>query len=479
MKFATWLATALVCGSLSLSLHAQKPAQTPEASNPSGAPVLKDYDQAFGQVAERVMRSVVQIDVLGYSVPEHKDDNDSQLLERQRSLGSGVIVDPDGYIVTNNHVVAGAIRIRVTLSPATLQLVTGHTVLSRKVRVYDAKLIGTNRYADLAVIKIDEKNLPAMPLQANYAVSLGQMVFCIGSPEGLDHTVTKGIVSALGRQPDADRPMVYIQTDSPINPGNSGGPLSDRDGNLVGINTFIYTSGGGSEGLGFAIPEPVVRFAYAQIRKYGTVPATTIGAHAQTITPTLAAALQLPQDTGLVLSDVAPDGPAAAAGLHPKDIVVSVDTIPIDSLPKYVAFLYLHPQGQPLDMDVLRDGKQVSASITPIPAAPSFDNLSDLIDARTDLIPPLGIFVINLDRSLAEVMGTRAPSGVVVAGLLSGEPATVTDLTVGDIITTINGKPVKNKQDLLQDLNSFKAGDAVALEVERHGVTQYVAFEMD
>jgi serine protease Do len=477
MKFATLLAVALVCNSLSLPLHAQKP---DDSSKNPGATILKDYDEAFGQVAERVMRSVVQIDVISYAAPEHHEEGgDSQDLQRQRALGSGVIVDPDGYIITNNHVVAGAIRIRVTLSPATLKLVTGHTVLSRKVRVYDAKLIGTNRYADLAVIKIDEKNLPFMPLPDKYDVSLGQTVFCIGSPQGLDHTVTKGIISALGRQPDPDRPMVYIQTDSPINPGNSGGPLSDRDGNLVGINTFIYTSGGGSEGLGFAIPEPVVRFAYAQIRRFGTVPASTIAAHAQTITPTLAAALHLPQDSGVLLSDVAPDGPAAIAGLHAKDIVLSIDGIPIDSLPKYVAFLYLHPHDLPLEMEVLRDGKQINASPSPVPAPPTFDNLSDLINPRTDLIPPLGIFVIDLNSPLAAAMGTRAQSGVIVAGLLSGEPATLTDLTVGDVITTINGKAVKNKQELLQDLDSFKVGDAIALEVERRGVTQYVAFELE
>src|SRR6516225_8152888 len=207
--------------------------------------VLQEFDQALDQVAERAMRSVVEIEVTGYGAPEH-DESNSQLLQLQRSLGSGVIVDPNGYIITNNHVVAGAMRVRVILAPTTVEIVPYHTSLARKQRVYDAKLIGTNRTADLAVLKIEEKDLPYISLPDElYRVHLGQTVLAIGSPEGLDHTLTKGIVSAVGRQPELDRPMVYIQTDAPINPGNSGGPLIDRDGNLVGINTFIYTSGGG------------------------------------------------------------------------------------------------------------------------------------------------------------------------------------------------------------------------------------------
>ncbi len=207
------------------------------------------------------MQSVVEIQVTGYGVPEKdKDQGDQQqALERQRSLGSGVIVDPDGYIMTNNHVIAGALRIRVIIAPATVEMVSGNTKLGNRQRVYEAKLIGTTRYADLALIKIEEKGLPFIPLPPLFSFHLGQTVVAIGAPEGLDHTVTKGIISALGRQPEVDRPMVYVQTDAPINPGNSGGPLIDRNGNLVGINTFIVTSGGGSEGLGFAIPEPIVR----------------------------------------------------------------------------------------------------------------------------------------------------------------------------------------------------------------------------
>lgn len=480
MKVGLQFALVIAWAAFPLSICGQQKPESP-SSAAAGSSILREYDQALDQIAERAMRSVVQIDVTSYSLPEHGQGQgeDSQNFQRQRALGSGVIVDPDGYIVTNNHVVSGALRIRVTISPATIELVTGRTVLSHKERVYEAKLIGTNRYADLAVLKIEEKNLPFIPLQQNYDIRLGQTVIAIGSPEGLDHTVTKGIISALGRQPEADRPMVYVQTDAPINPGNSGGPLIDRNGNLVGINTFIFTSGGGSEGLGFAIPEPIVRFAYMQLKQFGRIPASTIGAHAQTITPTLAAGLKLSQDWGVMLSDVDEKGPAAAAGLQPKDLVLSIDGVPIDSLPKYAAFLYLHPRGRRMEMQVLRNGKEISAVLTPIPAVQTIENLSDLINPATDLISSLGIFVLDLKRPLADAMGTRAESGVIVAGLLSGEPATLADLRVGDVITSVNGEPVSNTERLRQDISGFKPGDAVALAVERRGVMQYVAFEVE
>ena len=273
--------------------------------------------------------------------------------------------------------------------------------------------------------------------------------------------------------------MVYVQTDAPINPGNSGGPLIDRDGNLIGINTFIYSSGGGSEGLGFAIPEPIVRFAYKEIKEHGSVRPITIGAHAQTITPDLAKGLGLSQDFGVIISDVDSGGPAEAGGLRASDIVVSVDGVPIDSLPKYMAFLYLHSVGHPMQMQVLRSGKPVTASVTPAEAPPTVDNLADLIKPGTDLVASLGVFVIDLNESLASAMSTRSEKGVMVAGLISGEPATMADLQQGDVIRSLNGKPVARTEDLRQQLAAFKPGDAVVLEVERQSVIQYVAFEME
>jgi serine protease Do len=471
MRKTFWLLAG--CAILSLPLRGQNQSAT----------VLKEYDQAIDQVAERAMQSVVEIEVTGYGVPESDKDSgggQSQALVRQRSLGSGVIVDPDGYIITNNHVVAGALRIRVIIAPTTVELVSGNTKLHNPQRVYDAKLIGTTRYADVALIKIEEKGLPFIPLPEQFDFRLGQTVVAIGAPEGLDHTVTKGIISAVGRQPEVDRPMVYVQTDAPINPGNSGGPLIDRNGSLVGINTFIYTSGGGSEGLGFAIPEPIVRAVYHELRDHGVVANVTIGAHAQSITPALAAGLKLTQDSGVILSDIDTGGPAAAAGLHAKDVVTRMDLFPVDSLPKYTAFLYVHKRGSPIQMQVLRDGKPLTISVTPVSAPPQVDNLSDLIKPDKDLIAPLGIFVMDLKHSeVGAMLNLRTDTGVLVIGLLGGEPAIAADLSVGDAIRAVNGTPLNDSQQLRQILSGFKPGDAVVLEVERQSVLQYVAFEME
>src|ERR1700733_14838919 len=479
MKTTTYLMAALLLLSVSLPIFGQS-GQKSTASSTDRSNILQQYDEAIDQVAEKAMHSVVEIEVTGFAKPEGDDaDQDQQTLQRQRAIGSGVIVDSDGYIVTNNQVVAVALGIRVIVAPATVELVMGHAQLANQQRIYEAKLIGMNRYADLAVIKIEAHGLPAIPLPELFHVRLGQTVIAIGSPQGLDHTITKGIVSAVGRQPELDRPMVYVQTDAPINPGNSGGPLIDRDGNLIGINTFIYTQGGGSEGLGFAIPEPIVQFAYAELKEFGSVPPITINCHAQSITPDLADAMKLKQNWGVIVSDVEPGGPAAAAGLKPRDLVTTIDGFPIDCLPQYTVFLYLHPHGVPMEMKVLRDGNPVTVSVNPAVAPPSIENLADLINAKTDLIASLGIFVIDLKGQFAEAMATRSKSGVIVAGLLSGEPATLADLQAGDVIFSLNGKPVSSTAGLRQDLASLKTGDAVVFEVERQSVIVYVAFEVE
>ncbi|NYF88315.1 trypsin-like peptidase domain-containing protein [Tunturiibacter empetritectus] len=479
MKVALSMVSALLLLLVSLPASGQSPDTTVTSGDKSA--ILREYDQAIDEVAEHAMRSVVQIEVTGFGKPESKEDEeDPTAMQRQRVIGSGVIVDPDGYIVTNNHVVTGALRIRVIVAPTTVELITGHTQLANPQRVYEAKLIGTNRYADLAVIKIEAHDLPAIVLPEAFHVRLGQTVIAIGSPQGLDHTITKGIISAVGRQPELDRPMVYVQTDAPINPGNSGGPLIDRDGNLIGINTFIYSSGGGSEGLGFAIPEPVVRFVYHELKANGFVPSVSIGAHAQAISPDLAAGLKLPQDHGVIFSDVDAGGPAANAGIKAGDLVEKIDGVPIDSFPKYTAFLYVHQRGAPLRVEILRGGKPVTLSVNPVDSLPMVDSLSDLTNPKKDLIPSLGIFVIDLNDFIAAALpGLRSKRGVVVAGVLAGEPATLATLEVGDVVRSLNGRELNSSEELRQQLANFKPGESVALEVERQGVLQYVAFEVE
>ena len=215
-------------------------------------PVLRELNSALQGLVAKVSPAVVQVLVTGYGAIEENNRSETALVARQHAVGSGVIVDSDGYIMTNAHVVEGAHRIRVVLPMPSLDVAQVEPV--GKEHVLEAKLVGIHKESDLALIKIEQKNLPTLELGSTRGMHQGQLVFAIGSPEGLGNSVTMGVVSSVGRQPDPDRPMVYIQTDAPINPGNSGGPLIDMDGYVLGINTLILSQGGGSEGLGLQFP---------------------------------------------------------------------------------------------------------------------------------------------------------------------------------------------------------------------------------
>ena len=225
----------------------------------------------------------------------------------ERTSGSGAIVDADGYIVTNAHVVENATRLEVELSSATSGVATGRSIVKRRGRIVPARIVAIDHETDLAVIKIETSGLPTLRFGDSDLLRPGQIVMAFGSPLGLDSSVTMGVVSAVARQLQPDDPMIYIQTDAPINPGNSGGPLIDTEGRLVGINTLIFTQGGGSEGIGFAAPSNIVRNVFTQIRKSGHVLRGEIGITAQTITPLLAEALQLSGEGGVIVSDVDPE----------------------------------------------------------------------------------------------------------------------------------------------------------------------------
>jgi serine protease Do len=477
------------------TVGAQETIGTPSRSTavvPSGgasaANIFQLYDEALDTVVERVLPAVVQIEVSGFGQLEgSRKRRNTDVISRQRNLGSGVIVDPDGYIMTNAHVVLGAQRIRVTITPTLTAISTGGSGRFSQERVYDAKLLGSDRSIDLALLKIEEKQLPFIPLREQYSVRLGQTVLAIGSPVGLDHTVTRGIISAVERQVDPDEPRVHVQTDAPINPGSSGGALIDGEGNLVGLNAFTISDDEGSEGLGFAIPEPVVRFAYREFRDHGRLRRPTIRAHAQTITPDFAAGLKLPQDYGVVISDVMLGGPADKAGIKPGDVIAKLDNRSIDSLPRFSTALLLHDTDRPIEVEVFRGAEVVRLSVMPVETAKGIDSmaegigrLADRVDPVKNAISPLGIFVLELGEDIAEALpDLRSVKGLVVAAKVDYTPKLDADLEVGDVIRSINRVALNHPEDLRAELARYQPGDPIVLEIEHKRVFQFIAFEME
>ena len=437
---------------------------------------LNDYIEALVQ---RVSPSVVQISVTGYGSAEDTDRGQtSAFIGLRRALGSGVIVDPEGYIVTNAHVVNGAEKIDVLVPP---KLSSGSTLTAdedAQGKSYAARIVGIARELDLAVIKIEAHGLSALPISGAIApVRQGEMVLAFGSPQGLRNTVTMGVVSAVARQPDPDSATVYVQTDTPINPGNSGGPLVDADGNLVGINTFILSTSGGNQGLGFAIPAGVVASAYPQLLKYGHVHQPAIGALVQSITPELAAGLHLGREYGVIVSDITTGGPADTAGLRIQDVILSVDGFPAGSLPLFAHSLNLHKSGEQVKIEVLRGTGRVRLDVTLMERAHKEDSLADLADPVKNLVRPLGILGMELTLDLAQSLpDLRIPTGVIVAARTLGSRTSEVPLQTGDVIHGMNGTTITTLQGLREALAKQKTGDAIALQIERYGQLIYVAF---
>lgn len=443
----------------------------------SASRTLEQLNSALQSLAARVSPAVVQILVTGYGPLKGEDRSETALIVRQHAVGSGVIVDSSGYIMTNAHVVEGAQRIRVALP---LPMGDSADVPIGKRRILEARLLGEHKETDLALLKIDETGLPTLALLSQRRPHVGQLVFAIGSPEGLQNSVTMGVLSAVARQADPDKPLTYLQTDAPINPGNSGGPLVDMNGEVLGINTFILSQGGGSEGLGFAIPARVVDFVYHSLRKYGHVHRVEIGAVAQDITPELADGLHLAQHWGVLVVDVTPDGPAAAAGLKIQDIILSADGRRIDTLPSLSAALYLHRLDQVVKLQILRGTDRETLYIPAIEHRDQMDELLDNVNPENSLVPRLGVLAVDITSDLrSHLSSLRIPSGVLVVGRAADLILPDTGLQAGDVIHQMNGAPVDSLATLRTGLAALKSGDAVALQVERDGGLLYVSFEIE
>ena len=442
-----------------------------------GTDSLQQLDDSVVSLVQQVSPAVVQILVTGYGAVEQRGQ--TALIGHQRTLGSGVIVDPEGYIITNAHVVQGAVRVRVVLFTAE-NVNSPHATLRSKTTTMDARVLGVETEADLALLKIEASGLPSLPLARYRDVRQGQRVFAFGSPEGLGNSVTMGVVSSVARQPDPDRPMVYIQTDAPINPGNSGGPLVDIEGKIVGINAFILTQGGGNEGLGFAIPSGVVRRIYQQLRQYGHVHHEVIGAAVQTITPTMAAGLGLQQDYGVIVSDVTPKGPAEAAGLKVQDIILTLDGKPVINVPQFDSAFQFRVDPVPLQLEVTRGTEKIPLQVPVVEQKDDMDRLADSLDPAKDLVPKLGILGVQINKEIAAMVPSlRMASGVIVAARTAFGATVDSGLETGDVIHALNGTTIISLDTLSTSIQQLKSGDPVVLQIERSGELRYLAFEME
>jgi serine protease Do len=439
---------------------------------------LRKLNESVDALIRKVSPSVVQVLVTGYGpLEEGEHGSTATIIGRQRAIGSGFVIDPSGYIITNAHVVNGAQRVQVVIPPPTDTTV--EAALSVRTNVVPARIVGASRDIDLALLKVEMTNLPALKLAQYKDLHQGETVFAFGSPQGLRNSVTHGMISAVARQIDPDSPMVYVQTDAPINPGNSGGPLVNINGDVVGVNTFILSSSGGNEGLGFAIPCGVINIVYGQLRKFGHLHKSEIGIGVQTITPTLAAALELPRNYGVVVSDVIPGEPAEAAGMQIGDVIAAIDGKEAASLP-YVAFhLMFREYGEKVHVDVLR-GKAALAFDVPVMEPPrDMDKITALADPDKNMVPALGIVGIEIDKKIAAMAPElRDPFGIIVAARAAGSGIEV-PLTAGDVIRTLNGEPMTTLERLRNALKALPPGSPVALQIQRDQRLMFVAFTLE
>jgi serine protease Do len=469
-QLALCTGTLLLASFLPVRAHAQT---APEHS----AEAMRLMSDSFESLARHVSPAVVEVLVTGFGSDDENDKN-SGAVGRERSLGSGVIIDSSGYIVTNHHVVDGAERVRVMFNATVGNESQPFALLKPKGRVLNAQIVGVDKVIDLAVLKVEGADLPTLQLARYERLHQGQIVLAFGNPEGLQNSVSFGLVSSVLRQPDPDNPMVYIQTDAAINPGNSGGPLVDVEGNVVGLNTFIYTKSGGNEGIGFAIPSGIVRYAYEQIRQFGRVKRRVIGADLQSVTPELAVALGLSQDWGVIVSDVYPEGPAEMAGLKIGDVVLGIDGHPVDSLPIFTLALYLMNNGTTAKLEILRGKEKLNLDVPVFEPKEDRARLGELSVPQRDVIPRLGIIGATITPEISELLGElRIPSGVIVTGTIVDRLAVDSGLLVGDVIHSLNRTPITSVDGLRAAFSQLKPGEPGALQIERDGKLTYLTFE--
>jgi serine protease Do len=480
---AAVLAFAMVVGLG--AYHFLQPTTAHAAPSSNTAPIddskiasLLSLDQAMETVAARVTPAIVNVAVtakvdqkkmmMQQGMPEGLPDDMRQFFERQfggrgqmqpqppqfqHGIGSGVIISPDGYIITNNHVVADATDIKVTLGDR---------------RILPAKLIGTDPLTDLAVIKIEGSSFPNVPLGDSSQLRPGQTVLAFGNPFGFRFTVTRGIVSALNRpnpyNDDPRKPGQFIQTDAAINQGNSGGPLVNAHGEVVGINTFLISPSGSFAGMGFAIPAQIVQPTVDSLVRYGKVSHSYIGVGITDVTPENSKFFDLKDANGAVISEVQPDSPGAKAGLKVGDVIVGLDGQKVSDAGQLQAEVSSKHPGTKVTLEVLRDGKNVNVPVT-LEELGSKDQKEELNASADSGKPRWGVGIADLTSDVREQL--QAPEtlkGAVIQRVQPGSPAEDAGLQPGEVIQSVNRQQTPSAADVQKALaNVPKGQDAMVL----------------
>ena len=485
-RLAVALIAAVVVGSVATlnftkSATAATAAPAAAALDDNSVGALLTLDQAMETLAARVTPAVVNVTVVSksnvqQSAMEGMPDMQqffgpgnpfgrqfrmpSQPQNRmEHGLGSGVIISPDGYIVTNNHVIDGAVDIRVTMS--------NREVLS-------AKLVGADPLTDLAVIKVNGTNLPSVPWGNSANLHPGQTVLAFGNPYGFRFTVTRGIISALNRpNPDASdrrKPGEFIQTDAAINPGNSGGALVDARGQLIGINTFLISSSGSFSGMGFAIPSQIVEPVVQTLIRDGKVTHAFIGIQISDVTPDNAKFFQMNKAVGAVVSDVQPEAPGAKAGLRTGDVITELDGKPVTDAGQLQMMVAQKRPGETIHLQVVRDSKPVAIAVTL--EALGGDKGTETADSEHGK-GRWGLSLADLTPDVRhEVQAKPSVQGAVVEDVKPGSPADNAGLQRGDVIMEVNRHSVKSASDVVQALSGVPSGqDALVLVWSNGGST--------
>ncbi len=453
-------------------------AQITPKSNPrtaNGVQALSQLSTSLEQLTRTVSPSVVQIIASGYALARSEEGS----VTTETQGGSGIIVDAEGYIVTNAHVAEGAQKIRVLLAGTASAVEDVDGPILEDGNAVPARLVGVDSETDLAVLKIDRPGLKPLKLADSSRLQQGEIVLAFGSPMGLENTVSMGIVSAVARQLKPESIMAYIQTDAPINPGNSGGPLVNTRGEVIGINTLILTQSGGNEGLGFAIPSNVVANAYKQIRKDGHVHHGYIGVTPRAVDALIAKGLSLPVRKGVILEDVSPHGPADEAGLKPGDVIVGIDGNAIADPRKIGTDISHRLIGDTIRLEVWRGKEKLEMPVTISERPDDPNRFADVVKKDSSLIREFAVLAFDVSDKVAPLLPTmRRPAGVAVAARVKGMPGPSDEFETGDLISSVNTEPVLNIVGLRKILSQLKPGDPVVVRIQREDDFLLIAFEL-